>query len=199
VAFVYDGTWNGQNAKKITTQGAMERITRMVTASLLSCRAVQRDDAARARYVTHFNDAGLLQLPTVTRILQTLERRVARPGEDVVLSLLMAPPPGLALPPGATWNDCEACAVPGNPPPNQPVTVYVCPAFFRGDVYVPRNDPRQRSGTGTVLHELTHACANTADHGYSWQPHYGVMAAAQRATNADTYREYCQEFDVLRV
>lgn len=199
MAFLYDASWNAHRAKRITTEQAMARITRMITAALLSCRAARRDPEARRRYETHFNDPALAQLPTVTRILTTLERRVAGRGQDINLSLLLALPPGLVLPPGANWGNVEACAVPANLAAPATPTVYICPAFFTGNVYVPRNDPTQRSGTGTVIHELTHACCNTADHGYTWQAGYGAMAAAQRATNADTYREYCQEFDVIHV
>ena len=192
MAINYVGNWNDSRRK--TTEGAMSRILSMITKALISCKAVQRDAEARAKYIAHFGD--LTQLGTVQTCLGILERRIGAPGSDINVNLQMTLPAGVVLPAGATWDMVEAYATPGAPAGNVAASLTVCPAFFTGDLYVSRV-PGGRTGAGTVIHELSHACFNTADHFYSHQPAYAAQTAAQMATNADNYREYCQSFDVI--
>jgi hypothetical protein len=76
-----------------------------------------------------------------------------------------------------------------------PLTVYVGPAFFTGNVYIP-NALNRRTGTGTILHEMSHGVGKTDDHAYTWAGAYAALSAIRRTRNADSYRAYCQSFDM---
>jgi hypothetical protein len=98
------------------------------------------------------------------------------------------------LPAGVNLDHVEAFTNQNNILPAVNLTCYIGPAFFKGDVYIP-HAPDQRSGTGTILHELSHGVSGAIDHMYTWDANYHTLTALQRAENADTYREYCQLFD----
>lgn len=200
MAIHWDATWI--QARRHTVNNALERIERMLTRAYVSIQAVNRDADQRAAYVTHFNNASLTNLPRVTNIIRSMHARVTSAGQILTMSYIPDHAAFVALgvgplPAGATINNAEAFVVQRGVLPITPLTVYICPAFFTGDVYIPDNVD-QRSGTGTILHELSHGVGNTADHAYTWAPEYRRISADQRANNADSCRAYCQSFDMLR-
>lgn len=81
--------------------------------------------------------------------------------------------------------DVEAFVVQTGVAPETALKVYIVPSFFTGDVYIP-NAVNQRTGTGTVLHELSHGVAATEDHAYTWQANYAGLSAIRRTRNADS-------------
>ena len=198
MTLVWHREWDANQGRKQIANGAFQRITRMITAALSSCLAVRRGNYAYGIYVDHFHDDTLIQLATVRNTLKKMERRIVSGNELIQMRLKLTPPRDMALPQGVVWGLVEAYAYPGNPPPSKPVQVFVCPSFFTGDLYLPRRgDANTRTATGTVIHELSHALANTRDHAYTHQPAYANLTAAQAATNADSYREFCQSFDLI--
>jgi hypothetical protein len=171
----------------------------MLTASYLSVKAVKRDPKAKAAYIQHFGDGNLVHLNNVTNIIRLMHDRVGGDTEVIMMSYV----PNLAafnalgvgpLPAGTNIEDVEAFVVQVGVDPGTALSVYVCPAFFTGNVYIP-NAVNRRTGTGTILHELSHGVGGTADHAYTWQGNYAGLNAVQRSRNADTYRAYCQSFD----
>jgi hypothetical protein len=197
MAIQWDNTWT--QARRHTVNDAMARIERMLTRAYFSIRAANRDAAQRATYVAHFNNASMTNLAAVTNVIRLMHSRVTSAGEIINMSLI----PDLAafhaagagnLPAGARMQDVEAFVLERGVLPNHPLTVYIGPSFFTGDVYLP-NAQNQRTGTGTILHELSHGVGNTLDHAYTYQPEYRRISANQRAENADSYRAYCQSFD----
>ncbi|WP_448569045.1 M35 family metallo-endopeptidase [Thalassotalea ganghwensis] len=186
------------HSRLMTTQGAAERITRMLTRAYLSVKAVQRDEEARGSYIEHFNDAGLTQLAHVQRIIRSMHDRIVTeqviqmhyvPDELAFSALSIGP-----LPDGVALSNVEAFVIARGVEPAEPLDIFIAPAFFTGNVYIP-NAINQRTGTGTILHELSHGVGGTVDHAYTWQPQYSELTEMQRANNADTYRAYCQSFD----
>lgn len=201
MAIQWDATWI--ESRKHTVEGALERITRMLTKSYLSVKAVKRDEQAKNIYVQHFADNALTYLDDVTNTIKLMLDRVTESKSVLTMSYV----PDIAaynalgigpLPGGVNIADVEAFVVQLGVAPQTPLSVYVCPSFFTGDVYIPRN-VNQRSGTGTILHELSHGVGNNiGDHAYTWDTaNYNALNAHDRAKNADTYRAYCQSFDML--
>lgn len=197
MAIQWDNTWT--QSRKLTTEGALERITRMLTRAYLSVQAVQRDNDAKAIYTTHFSDAPLANLQHVQGVIAAMHDRVTTQ-QVIVMSFV----PDLQtfnalgvgpLPNGVDIRQVEAFVVQSAVAANTPLTVYIAPSFFTGNVYLP-NAVNQRTGTGTILHELSHGVSGTLDHAYTWQPAYAGLTAADRANNADSYRAYCQSFDM---
>ena len=198
MAIVWDANWN--MARRHTVAGALERILRMLTRASLSVRAAGRDDMARASYVQHFADGNLIHQYHVTGVITSMLNRVAEGGQVMTMSYIPDLPTFNALgvgplPPGATIGNVEAFVVQRGVGAATPLTVYIAPAFFTGNVYIP-NAVNQRTGTGTILHELSHGVGNTDDHAYTWQPNYAGLSAVRRTRNADSYRAYCQSFDM---
>jgi hypothetical protein len=199
MAIAWDGTWN--QSRRQTVQGALERITRMLTRSYLSVRAVNRDNTARNHYVTHFRNATLTELAHVTGVVRLMHDRIAVVGQTITMSYV----PTLAdftalnvgpLPVGINFSQIEAFVVQNGVPAATPLMMYIGPSFFRGNIYI-ATPGNQRTGTGTILHELSHGVGDTDDHAYTWQPAYATITEAQRARNADSYRAYCQAFDQI--
>ena len=192
-----DPSWT--NARRNTVEGATDRILRMFTRSYLSVQAVTRDDEARAAYILYFNDPGLTQLGHVQNIVRDMHDRVAKPSQVVqmiyvpTLAAFTALGVG-ALPMGVSFDNVEAFVTQSAAPAATPLRLFIGPSFFTGNVYIP-NALNQRTGTGTILHELSHGVGGTADQAYPWQPAYAGLTAAQRANNADSFRAYCQSFD----
>ena len=181
-----------------TVEGAIERIVRMLTAAHLSVKAVKLDAAQRAIYEQRFSDVPLLQLATVQRIIGLMLSRMTTGTLDFhyVPTVAALTGLGVALPAGVTIDDVEAFVVQHGVAASVALRVYFCPGFFTGNVYA-SGDVNARTGTGTFLHELSHGVGNTSDHAYTWQLNFATLTAAQHAMNADTYRAYCQGFDVL--
>ncbi|MEW5801046.1 MAG: M35 family metallo-endopeptidase [bacterium] len=202
MAVQWDNSWN-TGGRRPTVENAMGRITRMLTRSYLSIKAVNRDQDARATYISHFNNATLTNLVRVTDIIRLMYNRVTMTNQTITMSYVpdIGTFNGLGigpLPNGVLIQDVEAFVVARGVPANTPLTVYICPAFFTGDVYIPKLGALNgRSGTGTILHELSHGVGDTDDHAYTWQAGYNLLSDNQRADNADSYRAYCQSFDVL--
>jgi len=197
MAITWDATW--VQSRRLTVQGALERIQWMLTRAYLSIRAVNRDKEARAIYVTYFNNASLTNLVRVTNIIRSMHDRVSLGNQNVTMSYVPDNNAFLALgvgalPAGVTIAQVEAFVVQHGVPPPTPLRLYTCPSFFTGNVYLP-NAVNQRTGTGTILHELSHGVGDTSDHAYTWAPAYRSLTADQRAANADSYRAYCQAFD----
>jgi hypothetical protein len=199
MAIQWDATWN--QARRHTVEGALERIVRMLTRAYLSIRAAQRDQEARTAYITHFNNASMTNLGHVTSVIRLMHDRMTVAAQ--ILTMSYVPNLGVfnalgvgPLPAGVVFNNVEAFVIPPPvpPPPATPVTMYIAPAFFTGDVYIP-NAQNQRTGTGTILHELSHAVGKTDDCAYSWDAAYRRISANERSRNADSYRQYCQSFD----
>lgn len=196
MAIQWDTSWN--QSRRATTEGALERITRMLTRAYISIQAVPRDSEARNRYVQHFSDPTLTYLAHVKTIVAAMHDRIATT-QVVEMSYVPNLPAFTALgvgplPPGVVIDQVEAFVTQNAVPALTPLTVYIAPAFFTGNVYLP-NAQNQRTGTGTILHELSHGVGGTADHAYTWDPAYAGLTAAQRSANADSYRAYCQSFD----
>ncbi len=196
MAIQWDATWTG---RRPTVEGALERITRMLTRSYLSIRAVQRDQQARAIYVQHFNDPNLIHLFHVSNVIRSMHDRVT-----TAQVMMMSYVPDLItfnalgigpLPAGVVIADVEAFVVQRGVAAGTQLTVYIAPSFFTGNVYIP-NAVNQRTGTGTILHELSHGVGDTDDHAYTWQGNYAGLSAVRRTRNADSYRAYCQSFDM---
>jgi hypothetical protein len=200
MAITWDTSWT--NSRRKTVEAAMERIERMLVASATAVRAVSTTGAAdtRAAYVAHFGDPSLAELTHVRGVVAAMESRVADPGQTLVMSFVPDAKAlnalGLHLPTGINFDDVEAFVVQRGVPKSAPLSVYVGPAFFEGDVYV-SDDPNERTGTGTILHELSHGVGGTHDFAYTHEAAYAGLTAHQRARNADSYRAYCQSFDVL--
>jgi len=198
VAIRWDGSWT--QSRRRTVEGALERITRMLTRSLLSVMAARRDPQARHTYVQHFGDGTLLHHHHVTNVIRLMLDRMATAHQIVMMSYV----PNTAtfnalgvgpLPAGVTIANVEAFVVDTGVVATTPLTVYIAPGFFTGNVYLP-NAVNRRTGTGTILHELSHGVAATEDHAYTWQPQYAGLSAVRRTRNADSFRAYCQSFDV---
>lgn len=190
--------WN--TARKSTVEGAMERIVRMLSAAHLSAQAVLRETEARNIYQRHFTN--VTQLTAVQRIIKLMMERVTKSDQHLdfhyVPTLVAFNSIGVGpLPIGMDIKNVEAFVVQRGVVPSTRLKVYFAPAFFSGDVYV-SSDVNARTGTGTFLHELSHGVGNTADHAYTWQGAYATLTPAQQAANADSYRAYCQGFDVLQ-
>lgn len=201
MAIVYDASWTLLGRRR-TVESAMERLAAMLHRALLSIRTIRNDLNARRLYANAFNDASLTNVGRVTQVIERMHKRVTMPNETLTMSYV----PDLAtfqklgigpLPAGVNLMYIEAFVVKLNVAPHTPLSCYICPAFFKGDVYIPK-DLNERSGTGTVLHELSHGVGGTVDHAYTWQPEYSRLSDDQRANNADSYRHYCQQFDLLR-
>ena len=196
MAVEWDATWT--QSRRRTVEGAVERITRMLTRATLSVRAVQRDQQAKAAYVQHFGDATLIHHHHVSNVVRLMQERVTT---NQVMRMSYVPDMAAfnalgvgPLPAGTAIDNVEAFVVQRGVPAATPLMVYVAPSFFTGNVYIP-NAVNQRTGTGTILHELSHGAASTDDHAYTWQGHYAGLSALRRARNADSYRAYCQSFD----
>ena len=198
MAIAWDGSWI--QSRRHTVEGALERIERMLTASYVSVRAVSRDTKAKATYVTHFGDAALANLASVTNVIRIMQERVTAGNQTLTMSYV-ANAAGFtalgigALPAGVSIEKVEAFVIQKGVAPTTALTCYIAPAFFTGDVYI-LNATNQRTGTGTILHELSHGVGNTGDHGYTWEAKYATLSADLRAKNADCYRAYCQSFDM---
>jgi hypothetical protein len=172
----------------------------MLTRAYLSVLAVGLDQQAKAAYVQHFRDRTLIHLHHVTNIVRLMHDRVTTPNQVIVMSYV----PDLAafnalgsgpLPAGVALGNVEAFVVQRGLVWASPLTICIGPAFFTGNVYIP-NAANQRTGTGTILHELSHGVGNTDDHAYTWSPAYAALSTVRRTRNADSYRAYCQSFDV---
>jgi hypothetical protein len=173
----------------------------MLTRSYLSVRAVNRDTEARGHYITHFNNSSLSELPQMTNVVRLMHDRIAVNSQVITMSYVptMAAFTALGvgpLPPGVNIGNVEAFVVQLGVASATALTMYIAPAFFGGNIFI-ATPGNQRTGTGTVLHELSHGVGGTADHAYTWQPGYATISAAQRARNADSYRAYCQAFDQI--
>jgi hypothetical protein len=182
-----------------TVEGAIERIVRMLTAAQLSARAVRIDAAQRTIYQQYFSDVPLLQLANVQQIIGLMVSRMTTGTLDFhyVPTLAALNSLGIGrLPAGVSFNNVEAFVVQRGVAANVALRVFFCPRFFTGNVYVTGN-VNARTGTGTFLHELSHGVGNTSDYAYTWQPTFAALTAARHAMNADTYRAFCQGFDVL--
>ncbi len=197
MAIQWDASWT--EARRHTVEGALERITRMLTRSYLSVQAAQRDQQARNIYVQHFNDGQLIHQYHVSNVIRAMLDRV---NTQQVMTMSYVPDLAAfnalgigALPAGMDIANVEAFVVQTGVAPGTALTVYIAPSFFTGDVYIP-NAVNQRTGTGTILHELSHGVAATEDHAYTWQAHYAGLSAIRRTRNADSYRAYCQSFDM---
>jgi hypothetical protein len=197
VAIQWDASWT--QSRRYTVEGALGRITRMLTKSYLSVRAVQRAQQARGIYVQHFADAPLTHLYHVTNVIKSMHDRVTT---SQVLRMSYVPdlPTFNALgvgplPAGVLLANVEAFVIQRDVAAATPLTVYIGPSFFTGNVYLP-NAVNQRTGTGTILHELSHGVAGTDDHAYTWQASYANLSAVRRTRNADSYRAFCQSFDM---
>jgi len=189
------GVWQ---QRRQTVQGAIDRIIPMLNAARTSVMAVRNDVAQRNVYQYHFGDIDLRELQRVRNIIALMDARVTN-GTLIfhyVPTLAAFNHHGLALPPGIVFNLVEAFVVQTGAPALTPLHVYFGPSFFTGNVHVAR-DVNVRTGTGTFLHELSHGVGATADHAYTWEGKYANLTPGQRATNADSYRAYCQGFDVL--
>ena len=187
------------NARQQTVAGAMGRITRMLTGASLSASAVTRDAQADALYQQHFVDPGHVQLGAVQQVIQRMLARVTTGTLNFHYVPTLAAFQGLgvgALPAGVVIGNVEAFVIQRGIGAGVALSCYFAPAFFTGNVHVAAN-PNVRTGTGTFLHEMSHGDGNTQDHAYTWQAGYGALTAAQRADNADSYRAYCQTFDVI--
>lgn len=200
MAVQWDATWNSSQSRKYTVNNAMDRIEKMLTKAYLSVIAASREEGARAIYIDIFQDRSLTYLRDVTGVVQKMYNRVTKTTEIITMSYVPSEVEfnnlGVGnLPSGASFRDVEAFVTQLNTAPSTPVIVYIGPAFFTGDVYLPKSID-QRSGTGTILHELSHAVCGTADHAYYWERTYQNVGPCERAKNADTYRAYCQSFDV---
>jgi hypothetical protein len=194
----WDGTWT--QSRRHTVEGALERIERMLTNAYISVQAVSRVADQMDIYVQHFDDANMANLGRVTDVIRLMHTRITSDDQNVTMSYVPDHQSFLAvgvgpLPQGVAIDDVEAFVTQRNVGANDPLTVYVCPSFFTGDVYIP-NGVNQRTGTGTILHELSHGVAGTDDHAYTWSNGYAMLSANQRANNADSYRAYCQSFDM---
>lgn len=201
MAVQWDATWNSFQSRKYTTSEAMNRIERMLTRAYLSINVAGRDEAARASYIDIFQDRSLIYLRNVTGVVQKMYNRVTTTTEIIIMSYVHSESVfnqlGIGpLPPGVSIDRVEAFVTQKNTSTSTPVTVYICPAFFNGDVYLPKSI-NERSGTGTILHELSHAVSGTEDYAYYWESRYQSVGSCERAKNADTYRAYCQSFDLL--
>lgn len=187
-------------SRRETVNGAVDRIVRMLTAANVSTRVVRQHEARSwAIYQQHFTDPTLAELDTVQRILQQMLNRMATGGLAFHYVPTMASFNTLGvggLPPGVTIDRVEAFVTQRGVAAGILLDVYISPAFFTGNAYVAAN-PNVRTGTGTLLHELSHGVGNTADHAYTHEAAYAHLTAAQRAINADSYRAYCQGFDVI--
>lgn len=197
MAIQWDATWAGN--RRPTVEGALDRITRMLNRSYLSVQAVTRDDQARAHYVQYFNDPHLIHHFHVSHVIHSMYDRVTT--QQV---MIMSYVPDIAaynalgvgpLPGGVAIVNIEAFVTMKGVAAATPLRVYIAPSFFTGDVYLP-NAINQRTGTGTILHELSHGVGSTEDHAYTWQAHYAGLSAVRRTRNADSYRAYCQSFDM---
>ncbi|RMF94280.1 MAG: hypothetical protein D6736_00315 [Nitrospinota bacterium] len=197
MAIQWDATWT--HGRRGTVEGALERITRMLLRSYLSIRVVRSDQQAKATYVQHFRDPLLNHLPRASNIIRLMHDRVTTQQVMImsyVPNLAAFNALGLVLPPGMSFETIEAFVIQRGVAAAMPLTVYIGPAFFTHNVYIPKA-VNQRTGTGTILHELSHGVGNTADHAYTWEPRYASLTANQRTNNADSYRAYCQSFDML--
>jgi hypothetical protein len=176
----------------------MDRVQSMLTKAYVSIRAVQRDGAARALYVKHFNNASLTNLPAATNVVRLMHDRIASQAVlmTYVPDLIAFNALGFALPPGVAFANVGAFVVQNGIAPGTTLTIYVGPSFFGGLVYLPKA-PGEASGTGVLLHELSHGVGGTQDHAYTHSGNYRSLSVAQRVTNADSYRAYAQEFDRL--
>jgi hypothetical protein len=198
MAIQWDATWT--HSRRQTVEGALERITRMLTRTHLSVQAVNRDQQARANYIQHFSDGTLIHVHHVSNVIRLMLDRVTTPNQVITMSYIPTLAAFMALnlgplPAGAQIADVEAFVLQRGAPAATPLRVYVCPGFFTGNVYIP-NAVNQRTGTGTILHELSHGVGSTEDHAYTWAPQYAALSAIRRTRNADSYRAYCQSFDV---
>lgn len=198
MAVQWNATWT--NARRQTVEGALERITRMLTRAYLSTMAINLDRQAKATYVQHFGDANLIHLYHVTNVVRLMHDRVATANQVMVMAYV----PDLAafnalgtgpLPAGVVLGNVEAFVLRRGLAGASPLTVYIGPAFFTRTVYIP-NAVNLRTGTGTILHELSHGVGNTDDHAYAWDAAYAALSAVRRTRNADSYRAYCQSFDM---
>jgi hypothetical protein len=197
MAVAYDASWT--LSRRRTVEQAIERLSRMLTRAYISIRAVQRDAEARNNYVTHFNNPTITNLAQVTQVILSMHDRVLAGNQVLTMSYVPTLAAFNALGVGAfpanmIYANIEAFVTQNGVPAATPLTCYIGPGFYTGDVYIP-NAVNQRTGTGTILHELSHGTGATTDHAYTWDPVYGQLSAIQRATNADTYRAYCQSFD----
>lgn len=196
MTITWDATWT--TGHKNTVQAAMDRIQLMLTKAMMSIHAVQRDNAARALYVKHFNNAALDKLPAATAVVRAMHDRVAKNAITMtfVPDLASFNALGFSLPAGVAYSNVGAFVVQSGIPSGTPLTIYVGPSFFSGLVYLPKA-PGDASGTGVLLHELSHGVGGTRDHAYTHSPNYKSLSAVQRVANADSYRAYAQEFDKL--
>ncbi len=197
MAIQWDINWPG--GRKPTAEGAMERISMMLTKAFIAVKGVTSAGDVGAAYNAHFGNQ--TQLAHVTSVIKLMYDRVTSPTQAIVMHYVPDATAYAALgvgplPAGVNLANVEAFVIQNGVPPATPLHVYIAPAFFTGDVYIPRN-VNQRSGTGTVLHELSHGVGGTQDHAYTWQATYAALTPLQRAQNADTYRAYCQSFDML--
>lgn len=185
--------------RRMTVDGAVGRLKRMLTAASVSVLATKHNDTASAKYDDHFSDPTFTQLARVQKVIALMLARLTSgsmlfhyvPDQGSFDHLNIG-----RLPHGYHINDIEAFVIQRNVIPGRRLSVYFAPSFFTGNVYVARN-PNTRTGTGTFLHELSHGVAGTADNAYTWQGTYAGLTAAQRANNADSYRAYCQSFDTV--
>ncbi len=206
MAVQWDASWQGR-ARRATVQDAFDRITRMLTRATLSLGAARRGDAAaRAIYVEHFErglaDAAALNdavYARVRRVITSMFNRVTVDGEDITLTYV----PDQATFTGITNSHEDvttivAFAARGRPQPQDAIRIYICPGFFDEEIVTfiaSRAD--QRSGTSSLVHELSHAVDDTQDHAYIDDAGYAGLSSLQRSDNADSYAFYCQAFDML--
>ncbi|MEL7006304.1 MAG: M35 family metallo-endopeptidase [Bacteroidota bacterium] len=198
MAIQWDNSWNEQ--RKNTVKGGLERIEAMLIKAYVSVKAVRRDDEYhRSSYLNHFDDNDLTHLDTVTNIIKLMYDRVTNINQIITMSYV--PDDAVfnalnvgSLPVGVTIHNVEAFVVHKGVAESVPLQIFIGPSFFTGNVYIP-NSANQRTGTGTILHELSHGVGNTNDHAYTWDNTYTNLNANQRADNADSYRAYCQSFD----
>ena len=206
MSITWDASWGtGRGAShKRTVEGALERIMRMLNSAFLAVKAIKPaaqmpQQGQRTTYVQHFSDPTLVELGEVTRVITAMYSRICKSSQTIVMSDVpdMTTFNGLSvgpLPACVNFQNVEAFVIHRGVAPGTALSVYICPAFFKGNVYIPKS-VNQRTGTGTVLHELSHGVGNTADHAYTWEGTYATLSANQRARNADSYRAYCQSFD----
>lgn len=198
MAVQWNATWT--QARRQTVEGAVQRITRMLTRAYLSVNAVALDQQAKATYTQHFADLPLIHLYHVANVVRLMHNRVTAGNQVMVMSYVPDQAAFNALgcgplPAGANLANVEAFVLQRGVALGTPLTVYVGPAFFTGNVYIP-NALNRRTGTGTILHEMSHGVGKTDDHAYTWAGAYAALSAIRRTRNADSYRAYCQSFDM---